>query len=514
MKILEKVKHVVKTIVNKLTGYDESYYEDSYESTIQMPQSIAAPEATSVAHADWLGQQSRPFSNPNLPSNLETEPEAAQAAPVSESYPWENPAYSAPAEEAKPVNQEEYKPGDPSYLWTPPVVSAFAEPTGDASDLNGQPRPNTPAILPPNGVANATSDEQQEKQGKSFWERFGVAIIVVASILVVFAIVAWVISLTRYNAKTPAATTAVSTTAVSTVTTETTATPTLPTAIPTQTPQEAAVNDELTAASWKSDWFDLTEINLLIDKSTTADGAFYKAGVRTPDEIVAYLQTGTDSANALLAAIIDLTGSTKESVLNPSNWVAIQSSIDFTYPGNTGFVNGKVVDLGSRKGNKGDIFLGYVSPETGKIVFVRAACANPQAFTPIPDTTPTPTPTPAPTPTPTLTPKNPKQDPAAQSNAPVGSGTNQDTGPGDYVAPTDMVTPPAESRVNPTPPPAETTTPTAATTTAATTAATAATTAPTAAATTAKAPVATPTPTPIPVVPGEPAASGTPAIPD
>jgi hypothetical protein len=141
--------------------------------------------------------------------------------------------------------------------------------------------------------------------------------------------------------------------------------------------------------------------------------------------------------------------------------------------------------------------------QAGKGVFVD--CHNPwrlptptptKTSTPVPtETTATPTPTPKPNPTPTNAPKDPKKDPAAQGNAPVGSGVNQDPGPGNYVAPTAAPTPPVESRVNPTPP--APTVPTAAPT-AATTAA----------------PAATPTPTPVDVAVGDPTSVGTPAIPN
>jgi len=49
--------------------------------------------------------------------------------------------------------------------------------------------------------------------------------------------------------------------------------------------------------------------------------------------------------------------------------------------------------------------------------------------------------------------KDPSKDPAAQGNAPTGGGKNEDTGPGTYISPDNMATPPPEVRVNPTQPP-------------------------------------------------------------
>lgn len=145
----------------------------------------------------------------------------------------------------------------------------------------------------------------------------------------------------------------------------------------------------LAAAGWKVGEYTIGNVDESIDKSTAANGAFSKDGVKSPSQMVAWLKADSAAAKALIGQINKEIGSI-EGVYDAKNWTVIQSQIDFTYPGNTLFKNGVVVSSGVRSGGKGDIFLMFVSPYNGAYVIVRGACVNPQMETPIPETTPPP----------------------------------------------------------------------------------------------------------------------------
>lgn len=148
---------------------------------------------------------------------------------------------------------------------------------------------------------------------------------------------------------------------------------------------EDKANKALEAAGWERDDYDIADkVDQSKDKSTTGDGAFSKKGVRTPAQMIKYLKSGSKSAKALMGSVLGATGTTKDEVLDSSNWVAVQSKISFHYPGNTSFNGNGTSTAGSRKGDKGDIFLIFVSPSTGRACAVRGACANPQIMMPTP----------------------------------------------------------------------------------------------------------------------------------
>ena len=116
--------------------------------------------------------------------------------------------------------------------------------------------------------------------------------------------------------------------------------------------------------------------------ATAGASSFNKAGVNSPAEMVAWLEKQSDGAKALIGFISEKTGASESQILNVSNWLAVKAERDFVYPGNTSFQGGKVVSSGNRAGVAGEIFLVFINPENSKLVYVRAACANPQGFTP------------------------------------------------------------------------------------------------------------------------------------
>lgn len=73
-----------------------------------------------------------------------------------------------------------------------------------------------------------------------------------------------------------------------------------------------------------------------------------------------------------------------EVVLNVNNWEAIQLSVDIDVPGNTGFVGGTVVSLGTRESVPGEVIWFFIDPGTCIIPFAAVTCAG----EPVPEDTP------------------------------------------------------------------------------------------------------------------------------
>jgi hypothetical protein len=217
----------------------------------------------------------------------------------------------------------------------------------------------------------------------------------------------------------------------------TTSTPSLS---PSTTPAQAAVVEVAKRVMAEAGFNDQYKMGNAVvpskDVSTSGEGAFTAKNVKSPEEMVAFLGTGSEAAKALMGRVMEKTSATSSEVLNPQNWIAISPDVPFTYPGNTGYKNGIIIDAGERKGGANDIFLMFANPNNHKYEIVRGACANPQSVvprpivmttptpvptkvpvvestpTPVPTTVSTPTPTPVPTttpkPTPTLQPKSTK----------------------------------------------------------------------------------------------------------
>jgi|GEM_PF-2197595 len=511
MKFFERVKHIVQKIVDKATGYDESYFEDSYEyeSSIQMPRQAIPAEATPVT-------PNRPFSfsNPNaFPASageaivftepIKPEPEVTPVAPATEPYAETREdlddmfsTYGLKPSELQDEADDLFNPNDYEPENGAPVVLKRRPGYTDHPFDTAQ---NTPAIMTQNGVATVTSDK------KTFWQKWGALIMGLAGVLFLILVVAFFVNLGSHKtapqettvATTAAETTTAETTAAETTTTETTALAVMPTTW------------QMVEGTYENNrWFPegIQEIGAAKTDKEAFDAAYiWLEKVKTdPNLLVGAVKVFLDQ---------DLV---KTDLVNADGWatdkaVQLVSEIQLVFAqakitpsqapanGYNSGVNDGTVVVAENPGITGNTAAIQVETDDGKDTWILDRCGNtvtsgkPDVPTGKTDETPTPTPTP----TPTLTPKDPAKDPAAQSKAPEGSGVNVDPGPGDYIAPTDMATPPAESRVNPSPPPAATTTATTA--------------APTTAATTTKAPVATPTPmpTPVPVAETDPTQVGT-----
>lgn len=236
----------------------------------------------------------------------------------------------------------------------------------------------------------------------------------------------------------------------------------------------------LLAEGWESGSFTVGTVDLSKDKSTAGQGAYNEQGARSPAEIVGFLKSGSSNANELLNQIKSGdTDATTNQILDPENWIAVQSLVSFNYKGNTYLNDGTNANAGTKDGHEGEIFLMFINPTTGKATYVRGACANPQTVAPVIVTK-----------TDTITNtiveyrdkivnvpyevvkwktkyitkyvyihdkdkgkgKDPTLDPYAQGNAPIGGGQNEDPGPGTYIDPDDMDQPPDDEYVVPDPP--------------------------------------------------------------
>ncbi len=151
------------------------------------------------------------------------------------------------------------------------------------------------------------------------------------------------------------------------------------------TPAVQAVIDDLHENGWDDDDYVLNEqVDPTLDKSTAGRGSFCDKPIRDVPEMLEFLGSGTVRANALLDKILSQSGGTKAEVFDSNNWVIVQSLVQFEYRGNTMISAGRVVEAGEREGEAGEIFFGFYSPSSGKVVFVRGACANAQVYTPVP----------------------------------------------------------------------------------------------------------------------------------
>lgn len=214
--------------------------------------------------------------------------------------------------------------------------------------------------------------EKKEKNIKRFWV-VGMVIIVV----IIISAAVWF----NHNK----ATTAIATAATTTATTS---------SATTSTPSAAVMAKTitlLTNAGWSSSQytFNIVESN---DPTTGGqDGDFSSSPIRSASEMVAFLKTSSSGASGIKSSVESSTGATEAELEDPNNWVAVQSLVPFSYPGNTGLKNGAIFGAGTLSGYTGEIFLVFVAPETvadasstSGTITVRTACANPQTVCPTP----------------------------------------------------------------------------------------------------------------------------------
>ena len=148
--------------------------------------------------------------------------------------------------------------------------------------------------------------------------------------------------------------------------------------------------------------------------------AFGDVTPTSAQELVDKLQAPDEKAVAALNALLAQSGATREALLDPNTWTAVQFRVETVLEGNSAFKNGAAVAAGTRQSAAGDVAWYFVNPLTCKkamdgeippqevITIVRAGCTNIQ-FAPIrPAGAPAPaaaapSPGPAPTPKPPTT---------------------------------------------------------------------------------------------------------------
>lgn len=160
-----------------------------------------------------------------------------------------------------------------------------------------------------------------------------------------------------------------------------------------------------------------------LDMGTTGPRSFSHDGVYTAEEQVEFLKSGTPEGDAILASVIEGTSTkgyptTKEDVLDASNWTTVQFTVPVYWTCNSGFdaANNSIKESDAHADQASSVLAVYIPKEQAasgelKLAYgTRGACNNPQDCMPtkIPPTEkPTPKPTPPSTPEPSVTPTPP-----------------------------------------------------------------------------------------------------------
>lgn len=201
----------------------------------------------------------------------------------------------------------------------------------------------------------------------------------------------------------------------------------------------------------------------------TGSLAFGKDGqnVLTNDALQAMFDSSEPTAQAVRNSQTAKFPSVNEDILfDAQKYEIVQSLIPTQTLGNTGYVNGLVVSMGTRINDPGDgawlfvdteacvVPVAEVQPATAKpgdppaVGLIRPGCINPGD-----NLVPNLVPSPPPVCTPDKPCKDsPTLDPYPSGNAPVGGGPNVDPSPGTYIPPAQMEQPSEQPRVDPTAP--------------------------------------------------------------
>ncbi|MEI6169491.1 MAG: hypothetical protein WCP56_00675 [Candidatus Saccharibacteria bacterium] len=193
--------------------------------------------------------------------------------------------------------------------------------------------------------------------------------------------------------------------------------------------------------------------------------AFGDVTPTSAQELVAKLQAPDEKSVAALNALLAQSGATREALLDPNTWTAVQFRVETVLEGNSAFKNGTAIAAGTRQSASGDVAWYFVNPLTCKkamdgeippqevITIVRAGCSNIQfapirpAGAPAPAAAPSPGPAPTPKPPTTCDPrvcKGPATAPVAGDRGSGGSpGNGGAINPGDTgYTPEDPAPPP------------------------------------------------------------------------
>ncbi len=126
------------------------------------------------------------------------------------------------------------------------------------------------------------------------------------------------------------------------------------------------------------------KVNPDIAPSTGGVGSFDPNGVKSVEDEIAILKRGEFEAMAIFSLGQAATGCTDEEMLDPDNWVQAQPLCGYHFTNMTAL--GKSIRYSDfRVGRPFEIFLAFVAPRSGKIIFIRGGCSNPSIMVPVPD---------------------------------------------------------------------------------------------------------------------------------
>ncbi|MEI6054308.1 MAG: hypothetical protein WCQ49_03000 [Candidatus Saccharibacteria bacterium] len=147
---------------------------------------------------------------------------------------------------------------------------------------------------------------------------------------------------------------------------------------------EADAKKLLASAGWEEkDYLVGDKVIQEKDTATRGERSFSFRSVKDVKGMISFLEfDGIESKTFLNYTKNSTKSANNQEVLDKSNWAVFQSGIDFIYPGNMMYKDGKAIEAGLRDGKKGDIFFIYRSPTSGLFAIVRGACANPQLIVP------------------------------------------------------------------------------------------------------------------------------------
>lgn len=165
-------------------------------------------------------------------------------------------------------------------------------------------------------------------------------------------------------------------------------------------------------SEFEEDEYVVGEVDASADTATAGPRAFHDENLRSGEDVVKFLRSGTPQAKTVLADIIKTTSfegvvkdgkvidepipTTKAHVLNPDNWVAVQFHVKVNWAGNTYYGGSGITRGEARVDDEGAVMLVFLPPDqvkSGKLwsfYALRGACTNPQPVLPEPVPEPEP----------------------------------------------------------------------------------------------------------------------------
>lgn len=107
------------------------------------------------------------------------------------------------------------------------------------------------------------------------------------------------------------------------------------------------------------------KIDVQLAASIEPGGGTYGTGLYSAREIASFLNENTPQANAALKTYMDRTGASREDMINPANWSAVQYMVPIQWNDNMYYMNGQTVSNGaSTVDPAGSVGVYYTGPQT------------------------------------------------------------------------------------------------------------------------------------------------------